>query len=100
MNHVSRIRRIAHLPVASTCVLVGIAASAPAAFALRIPAPGVVPGTRVQSHVSPVAHTPGPSGTPVWQIALIVSVVVAVSAAIALIAYRAKVARRLHLPAT
>ena len=44
MNHIRRIPHLAHFLAALACAMLGLAVSAPAAFAMRVPAPGGSPG--------------------------------------------------------
>jgi hypothetical protein len=79
----NRIRHIAWL---------GLAAAAPAAFAVNYPLP-IDPGTSTGT-TPPVVHTVIVGGMPGWQIALIAVGAALFAAASAVLAYRALATRR------
>jgi uncharacterized membrane protein YhaH (DUF805 family) len=101
MSHIHRISHLARFLAAFTGALLGLAVSAPAAFALRVPAPG---GSSSVSPAGPsptFTHTVVASGMPGWQITVIVAVVALLAATIAIVVDRARAARRTGMvPAT
>jgi hypothetical protein len=86
----TRIRRIFTALATLTGALLALAAAAPAALAVRVPPPGDTSGT-VQP---PQVHTVVAGGMPGWQIALIAAGAALVAAVLAVIADRARAARR------
>jgi len=96
MNHIRHIRRIAGVLAGLACAWLGLAAVAPAAFAMRLPDPppggsaGVAPAPTVPS----VTHTVVVGGMPGWQIALIAVGAALLAATVAVLADRARAARR------
>jgi hypothetical protein len=93
MNRIRHIARLAAALAGLALTWLGLAATAPAAFAAtatRIPNPGgVSPSTPL-----PVVHTVIVGGMPGWQIALIAIGAALFAAASAVLAYRALAARR------
>jgi hypothetical protein len=86
--------RLARCVVATVVAVIGFAAFAPEAFAMRIPAPG---GSTADASVEPgstVTHAVAASGLSVWVVAIIVVVVAALAAIIAVVTERAMAARR------
>jgi hypothetical protein len=98
MNPLKRIRRFA-------AVLAGLAGAllafgATPAFAMHVPPPGVTTSP-VGTTTTPVeVHTGVVGGTPGWQIALIAVVAALLAAAVAVLADRARSARRKAITAT
>ena len=94
------IRRILHsaaaaLAAAVTTVVASAAAAAPAAFATRVPPPGLGdPGTPV---APPPVHTVTVGGMPGWQITLIAVGAALLGAAITVLLDRMWTARRSQL---
>jgi hypothetical protein len=86
----NRIRRFAVLLAGLAGALLAFAAGAPAALA-TLPPPG--PGAH-GSGPAPVIHTVVAGGMPGWQIALIAAGAALVTAVLAVLADRARVARR------
>jgi hypothetical protein len=117
MNPIRRIRRIAGVLAGLACAWLGLAIAAPAAFAAgSVPPPGSGSAviTRHESltgglpaplaaHIHQLApQAPGPvpahvvfvGGMPGWQIALIAAAAALIAATIAVLADRARTARR------
>ena len=90
MNH---IRRIAVLLAGLTATVL---ASAPAAFAMRVPPPGGTPGNPVKhAQIIPVpTHTVVVGGMPGWQITLITVGAALAAAVLAVLLDRMLAARR------
>ncbi len=101
MNRIRRIPHLAHLLVAFVTALLGFALGAPAAFALRLPAPGGTTGA-VSTGPSPTAtHAVVAGGMAGWQITVIVAVVAVLAATIAVAIDRTRAAHRTGIvPAT
>jgi hypothetical protein len=97
MNRNHRIRRMGAALAALACMLFGLGAWAPAAFATMLPPPGG--GGTTPTPPAPV-HTIVVGGMPGWQIALIATGVALVAAAVAVLLDRARTARRNVLSAT
>jgi hypothetical protein len=86
--------RLARFVAATVVAVIGLAAFAPEAFAMRIPAPGgstAVPPLEPSSTVTHAAASGGLSG---WAVATIVVVVATLAAIIAVAMERARAARR------
>ena len=117
MRPIRHIRRVAAALAGLACAWLGIAMAAPAAFAaVRVPPPsGAPPGIAVlhdppgwnkhpplAAHLhQPVHQAPGPvpvhtvvGGMPGWQIALIAAASALIAATVAVLADRARTARR------
>jgi hypothetical protein len=117
MNPIGHIRRVAGVLAGVACAWLGLAAAAPAAFAVRYPPPGrpavitappeppgwnkhppLPPGHIHQPvHLAPVrvpVHTVLIGGTPGWQIAVIAIGAALFAATAAVLACRAWTARR------
>jgi hypothetical protein len=109
MNPIGHIRRVAGVLAGLACAWLGLAAAAPAAFAVRVPPPGwnkhppLPPGhTHQPVHLAPVrvpVHTVVVGGMPGWQIALIAIGAALFAATAAVLAYRAWIARRKRVTA-
>jgi hypothetical protein len=102
MNHVRRIPHLARFLGALAIAMLGLVVSAPAAFAMRVPAPG---GSSSATPTGPsptvTTHTVVAGGMAGWQIALIVAVVAVLAATIAIVVDRARAAHRTGIvPAT
>ena len=97
MNHIRRIRRIAGVLAGLACAWLGLAAAAPAAFAM-VPVPGPPAGGSAGVAPAPavpaVTHIVVTGGMPGWQIALIAIGAALLAAAAAVLADRAWAARR------
>jgi hypothetical protein len=115
MNPIRHLRRIAAALVGLAGALLAFAATAPAAFAVRVPTPGpagyITPGAEPPgwnkhpplpglvvpqpAHQAPVpAHTVVVGGMPGWQIALIAIGAALLAATTAVLVDRARAARR------
>jgi hypothetical protein len=91
MNPTHRIRRIAVLLSGLAAALLSFGATSPAAFAERVP-PAGGSGTTVPAQ----AHTVVIGGMPGWQIALIAAGAALLAAVLAVLADRARTARKAH----
>jgi hypothetical protein len=96
MNRIHRIRRLAGIVTGVAVTCLGLTAE-PAAFAAQV-APGggagpVSPGSAVVTRMVLVGGTPG------WQIALIAAAAALLAAGLAVLADRARAARRAIVPA-
>jgi hypothetical protein len=91
MNH---IRRVLTVMATFAGALGAFAATAPAAFAIRMPPPGGTGPT--QSRVQTVVV----GGMPGWQIAVIAAGTALAAAAAAVLLDRARAARKVHAPTT
>jgi hypothetical protein len=97
MYHIRRIPHLVRFLAAFACAVLGLVASAPTAFAIRVPAPPAPGGS---SSLAPTGPSPASthmvvaSGMPWWQITVIVAVVAVLAAAIAIAVDRASAARR------
>ena len=118
MRPIRHIRRVAAALAGLACAWLGIAMAAPAAFAaVRVPPPsGAPPGIAMlhdppgwnkhpplAAHIHPLVHqAPRPvpvhtvvvGGMPGWQIALIAAAAALIAATVAVLADRARTARR------
>jgi hypothetical protein len=94
MSHIRRIPHLVRLLGALTISMLGIVVSAPAAFAMRVPAPGGSSGVAPTGPRPTFTHSVVASGLPGWQIAVIVAVVALLSATIAVVVDRARAAHR------
>ena len=94
MNHIRRIPHLVRFLGAFACVALGLVASAPAAFAIRVPAPGDSSSVAPTGPSPTSPHTVVASGMPGWQITVIVAAVAVLAAAIAIALDRARAARR------
>ena len=96
----NRIRRTLAALVTATGALLAFTATAPAAFAVRLPPPGGPFGHPVKH--APVApahiHTVVIVGMPGWQISLIAAGAALATAAVAVLLDRARTARKVHTP--
>ena len=101
MNHIRRIPHLARFLAVFAWAMLGLAVSAPAAFAMRVPA---VSGTMDVAPTGPspsLTHTVVASGMPGWQITVIVAFVAVFAATIAIVVDRARSAHRTGIvPAT
>jgi hypothetical protein len=105
MNHVYRYRHVVRVLAAFACTLLGLAASAPAAFAVRVGAngsgesPPPLPTGKYPTHAQ--THTIVTGGMPGWQLAVILAVATLVVATIAVVVYRMRgLTRNRVVPAT
>jgi uncharacterized membrane protein YhaH (DUF805 family) len=94
MNHIRRIPHLARFLAVFACAMLGFAVSAPAALAMRVPAPGGTTGVAPTGPSPTFTHTVVASGMPGWQITVIVAVVAVLAATIATLVDRARAARR------
>ena len=100
MNRIPRIRRsVAALSGLAIAVL-GLAAAAPAAFARVMPPSGGSPGLTGPAAVPTVTRIVVAGGTPGWQIALIAAGTALIAGVLAVLADRARTARRGTSPRT
>ena len=99
MNRIQHIRRMAGVLAGLACALLGIAAAAPAAFAIRHPLPGGEAGVAPPAPVPAVTHTVVVGGTPGWQIALIAAGAALLAATVAVLLDRSRAAHRKALTA-
>jgi hypothetical protein len=95
MSRIQSIRRLAGFVAGLATAVLAAAVSAPAALAVHVPPPG---GTRVSPPVVVQTHTIVQGGMPGWQIALIALGAALAAAVLAVLVYRARLAR--HQPAT
>jgi hypothetical protein len=94
IRHIRRIRRIAGVLAGLACAWLGLAAAAPAAFAMIVPAPGGSGSAAPAPPARTVTHSVVVGGMPGWQIALIAIGAALLAAALAVLADRARAARR------
>jgi hypothetical protein len=97
MNHIRRIRRIRRIAgvlAGLALAWLGLAAAAPAAFAMVVPVPGGSGSVAPALPARTVTHTVVVGGMPGWQIALIAIGAALLTAALAVLADRARAARR------
>jgi hypothetical protein len=95
MKYIHIIRRYAAAAAVVTAAWLGLAVAAPAAFAQTTLIPRVTGGDDAPSAVVPTdTHIVVVGGMPGWQIALIAAGAALAAAAVAVLAYRALVARR------
>jgi hypothetical protein len=100
MNHIRRIPHLARFLGTLTIAVLGLAVSAPAAFALRVPTLGGSLGVATTGANPNVTHTAS-GGMAGWQIAVIVTIVAVLAATIAIVVDRARAAHRTGVvPAT
>jgi hypothetical protein len=90
MKHIYRYRHAVRVLAVLASTLLGLAVSAPAAFAMRVRSGGGLGGPTVQSPTVPTTVATG--GMPGWQITVIVAVAVLLAASIAVVVYRVKTA--------
>jgi uncharacterized membrane protein YhaH (DUF805 family) len=101
MNHVHRIPYAVRFLVAFVCTMLGLAVSAPAAFAMVVQAPGVSSSVAPTGPSPTFPHTVVANGMPGWQITVIAAIVAVLAATIAIAVDRARAARRTGIvPAT
>jgi hypothetical protein len=101
MSHIHRIPRLVRFLAALACAMLGLAASAPVAFAMRVPAPGGSSGIAPTSPSPTFTHTVVASGMPGWQISMIVAATAVVAATLAIVVDRARAEHRTAIvPAT
>jgi hypothetical protein len=94
MNHIRRIPHQARFLGALAIAMLGLVVSAPAAFAMRVPASGGS-SSAIPAGPSPTfTHTVVASGVPGWQIAVIVAVASVLAATMAVVVDRARAAHR------
>jgi hypothetical protein len=91
MNRIQYIRRLAAVLTGLAGTLLASAAAAPAALAVRVPPPG---GDTGITPAPPPAVTVVTGGMPGWQIALIAAGAALLAAVLAVLADRARAARR------
>jgi hypothetical protein len=98
MSLVYRCRHVVRVLAAFACTLLGLAASAPAAFGMRtgLESSGGTPPplSAGKDPTYALTHTVVTGGTPGWELALIITVASLLSAAIAVIAHRVRAAHR------
>ena len=95
MKYIHIIRRYAAAAAVVTAAWLGLAAAAPAAFAQGAGVPRMTGPDDAPSAVVPtVTHIVVVGGMPGWQIALIAAGAALAAAAVAVLAYRALIARR------
>jgi hypothetical protein len=101
MSHAHRYRHVVRVLVAFACTLLGLAASAPAAFAMRIGvedsggSPPPLPTGKDPTYTLP--HTVVTGGMPGWELALIATVAILLVAVIAVVVHRVRTAHRTRL---
>jgi hypothetical protein len=95
MSRIQSIRRLAGVVAGLATAVLAALLTAPAAFAVRVPPP---PGGTVHSPPAGPARTIIEGGMPGWQIALIAAGAALAAAVLAVLVYRARLAR--HQPAT
>jgi len=105
MSRIHLYRHVVRVLAAFACTLLGLAVSAPSAFAMRIGAeasgqtPPPLPAGKDPAYV--LTHTVVTGGMPGWQLAVIVTVAALLATTIAVIVHRAKGAHRSQVvPAT
>jgi hypothetical protein len=98
MKPTKRIRHVAAVVAGLAVACLGLAATASAAFATIIPLPGGPADPRTHEAVYTVTRTVVKGGMPGWQIALIAAGTALVAAALAVVADRARTARRIPAP--
>ena len=94
MSHIYRYRHVVRALAVFACALLGLAASAPAAFAMRVEDSGGSPGVPPTIQNPTFPHTAVTSGMPGWQIAVIIAVAALLVATIAVIVLRVRAAHR------
>jgi len=99
MSIIYRYRHAVRVLAVFACTLLGVAASAPAAFAMRFEdsggSPGVAPTGLHPTFSHPVvAHTVVTGGMPAWQLTVIAAVASLLVATIAVVVHRVRVAHR------
>jgi len=99
MNPIRRIRRITAVLAGLALACLGLAVATPAAFAMRVPAPGGGADVTVPAQPPVQVHTAVVGGMTGWQTALIAIGAALVAAAIAVLLDRARTARREPLTA-
>ena len=96
MSHLYRYRHVVRLLAVFATTLLGLVASAPAAFGMRFEdsggSPGVPPTGKDPTYV--LTHTAVTGGMPGWQLAVIASVATLLVATIAVVAYRVRSTHR------
>lgn len=105
MSHIYRHRHVVGVLIAFASTLLGLAVSAPAAFAMRIGDEGSggapLPLQTGKDPTYTVSHTAVAGGMPGWQLAVIVTVAALLTATIAVIVHRVRTAQRSRpVPAT
>jgi len=100
MNRIQHIRRVAGILAGLACAILGLAAGAPAAFAMVVPAPGGPAGVTTPPPVPAVTHTVVVGGMPGWQITLIAAVAALLAATVAVLLDRARAGHRKAITAT
>ena len=101
MNHIRHIRYLVSFLGTLAVAMLGVAVSAPSAFAMRVPASGGTPGVASTGPTPSFSHTVVASGMPGWQVTLIAAVVAVLAATIAVAVDRARAAHRTEIvPAT
>jgi hypothetical protein len=103
MNHIYRYRHVVRVLVVFACTLLGLAVSAPAAFAMRVEdsggSPPPLPTGKGPTYTLP--HTIVTGGMPEWQLAVIVAGAALLAALIAVVVHGVRTAHRARLaPAT
>jgi hypothetical protein len=94
MNRIPRVRRAIAILSGLAIAILGLAAAAPGAFARVMPPSGGTPGFTAPAAVPAVTRIVVVGGTPGWQIALIAAGTALIVGALAVLADRARAARR------
>ena len=96
MNHIYRYRHVVRVLVVFASTLLGLAVSAPAAFAMRVEdsggSPPPLPTGKDPTYTLP--HTVVAGGMPGWQIAVIVAGAALLAAMIAVVVHRVRTAHQ------
>ena len=101
MNRIQHIRRVAGVLAGLACAVLGLAAGAPAAFAMAPnPGPGGPAGVTTPPPVPAVTHTVVVGGMPGWQITLIAAGAALLAATVAVLLDRARAGHRKAITAT
>jgi hypothetical protein len=94
MSHIHRFRYVIGVVVTFACSMLGIALAAPAAFAMRLPASGGTSAAVSGQSAPIVAHTTPAGGMPGWEITLIAIGAAVLTATLAVLMDRSRVAHR------
>jgi len=98
MSRIYRYRHVVRVLAAFACTMLGLAVSAPAAFAMRIGAEGSgetpLPLPAGKDPTYTLTHTVVTGGMPGWQLAVIVAGAALLTATTAVIVHRMKAAHR------
>lgn len=100
MSHIHRYRHVIRVLVVFASTLLGLAISAPAAFAMRVDESGGSP-LPFPTGKAPTYTLPNPvvtgAGMPGWQLLVIVAGAALIAAMIAVVAHRVRTAHRARL---